>query len=107
MRAEELQKSKLLKIDRGKFSLTATGRSIADDLMRKSDQREIQKIEEFKVFINDLSKEELLAFIYFSYPLVEIERESFEYKDLIPKRKKLAISLYQKDKVSAQRELLK
>jgi uncharacterized protein YwgA len=103
--AQELQRSKLVKLDGQKISLTGEGKLISEAIMRKSDKKEIQKIEEFKELINDLSKEELLAFIYFSYPLPqEIAQESIEYKDLLPKRKKLAISLYQKDKVSAQKD---
>jgi uncharacterized protein YwgA len=100
---QELHASKLIRIDGEKFSLTEIGKAIADDLIQKSDRREIQKIEEFKEFINDLSKDELLAFIYFSYPLDRIEKESFEYKGIVSRRKKLAISLFEKGKISAQR----
>jgi uncharacterized protein YwgA len=102
--AEELQKSKLVQVDGRKIILTPEGKTIAEVLARKSNNKEIQKIEEFKEFINDLSKDELLAFIYFSDPLPEeIAKESVEYKDLLPKRKMLASSLYRKDKISAQR----
>lgn len=102
--AEELGRSKLLKTEGGKFSLTPQGKNIADILAKKSEQKEINKIEEFKEFLNDLSKDELLAFVYFSYPLPkEIAKESVEYKGLLPKRKKLALALCAKGKISAQK----
>ena len=73
-------------------------------LKKNSEEKVIQKIKEFKGFLNDLTKDELLAFTYFSYPSQnELEKESIEYKDLIPKRKRLAISMYQKGKISAQK----
>lgn len=101
---EELAKSKLIDIRGGVIRLTSEGRSVFQELLKKSGKGEIEKIQEFKEFLNDLSKDELLAFVYFSYPSPEeLEKESIEYKELLPKRKKLAISLYRKDKISAQK----
>jgi uncharacterized protein YwgA len=100
---EELQTSNLLRITGGKFCLTEEGKFVANDLMKNTRKREIQKIEEFKELLNDLSKDEILAFIYFSYPLIEIEKESIEYKDILPKRIRIALSLYKKGKISAQK----
>lgn len=102
--AEELERSKLVKTEGGKIVLTTEGKEIADILAKKTKEKESQKIEEFKEFLNDLSKEELLAFVYFSHPFPkELAKESVEYKDLLPKRKKLALALYTKGKLSAQR----
>lgn len=102
--AEELERSKLVKTESGKIVLTTEGEEIADILAKKTKEKESQKIEEFKEFLNDLSKEELLAFVYFSHPFPkELAKESVEYKDLLPKRKKLALALYTKGKLSAQR----
>ena len=51
-----------------------------------------------------MSKDELLAFVYFAYPTQkDLEVESIEYKNLLQKRKRLAISMYKKDKISAQK----
>ena len=106
--AEELRKSSLIKTEGGKTSLTEKGKLLVEDLLRQADKKELEKIEELKDFVNDLPKDELLAFIYFAYPTDEIEtdaikNESFEYQDLLPKRKKLARSLYMKGKISAHR----
>lgn len=100
---EELRASNLLRMTKEKFCLTEEGKFVANDLLKNADKKEIQKIEEFKELLNDLSNEELLAFIYFSYPLKEIEKESVEYRDILPKRIKIAVSLYKKDKISAQK----
>jgi predicted HTH domain antitoxin len=102
--AQELEKSKLVKTDGGRIVLTPQGKEIADTLAKKSNDKEVNKIEEFKEFLNDLSKDELLAFVYFSYPMPEeIAKESVEFRSLLPKRKKLALSLYEKGKISAQK----
>jgi uncharacterized protein YwgA len=102
--AEQLKMSGLVNAEPARISLTKDGKQAYDLLLKASPEGEIKKIEEFKDFLNDLSKDELLAFIYFSYPsLEELEKESAEYKDLLPKRKKLAISLYKKGKISAQK----
>ena len=102
--AEELERSKLVRTEGGRIALTAEGKEIADMLASKTNEKESHKIGEFKEFLNDLSKEELLAFVYFSHPFPkELAKESVEYKDLMPKRKKLALSLYAKGKLSAQK----
>ena len=102
--AEHLNDSDLIRTEPGKFELTSDGKKVFDILKNKSNKEKIQKIEEFKELFNDLTKDELLAFIYFSYPSQnELEKESIEYADLLQKRRKIAISLYQKDKISAQK----
>jgi len=64
----------------------------ADILKKRSSKAEIQKIEEFEEFLNDLTRDELLAFTYFSYPAQEeLEKESVEYRDLLPGRRSLAV----------------
>jgi hypothetical protein len=101
---EELQRSNLIDVRGGQIRLTSDGKSVFQELIKRADKKEFEKIQEFKDFLNDLSKDELLAFIYFSYPSPEeLEKESIEYKELLPKRKRLAISMYKKDKISAQK----
>ena len=102
-KAEQLASSDLIKAELGKLELTLDGKKVFN-ILKKSSKEEIKKIEEIKEFLNDLTNDELLAFIYFSYPSQgELEKESIEYKNLLPKRKKLAISMYQKGKLSAQK----
>ena len=62
---------------------------------------ELKAIDEVKELLNDLPKEELLAFIYFLYP--DMITESEELQDLLPKREELAVRLFQKGKVGLER----
>ena len=88
----------------GKLELTMEGKQIFDVLKTKSSNKVIQKIEEFKELLNDMTHDELLAFTYFSYPSPEdLEKESIEYKHILTKRKQLALTLYQKKKISVQK----
>ena len=58
----------------------------------------VNVIEDFKRFLNDLNFNELLAFIYVSYP--EYISESVKWDELKTRRKDIAISLLRKKKVS-------
>ncbi len=101
---EQLASSGLVRATAGKIKLTPEGSHIVNIIKKTSDKKVIQKIKEFKELLNDLTEDELLAFIYFTYPSPdELEQESVEYKDLLPKRRMLAVSLYRKDKISAQK----
>lgn len=101
---EQLVSSRLIMAGAGKFELTLEGRQIFDVLKMESSNKEIQKIEEFKELLNDMTRDEILAFVYFSHSLTEeLEPEPIEYKNLLSKRKQIALSLYQKNKISAQK----
>ena len=102
--AEQLASSGLIRAESGKLELTSDGKKAFGILKKRSSKGMVEKIEDFKEFLNDLTRDELLAFTYFSYPSQdELERESIEYKDLLPKRRRLAMSMYLKDKISAQK----
>lgn len=101
---EQLASSGLIMAGSGKLELTSEGKQVFNILKTKSNSKEIRKIEEFKELLNNMTHDELLAFTYFSYPSPEeLEKESIEYKNLLPKRKQLALSLCQKNKISAQK----
>ena len=102
--AEELAKSELIQQDGQKIALTSKGKFLADAIAKDMPTTTNEKVEEFKDFLNDLSKDELLAFTYFGAASeVEYAKESIEYKSLLPKRKMLALQLLKKEKVSAQK----
>jgi uncharacterized protein YwgA len=101
---DELRRSGLLRIDKDGIQLSEEGKTIYRELATTASEVELSKIAEFKEFLNDLSKDELLAFVYFSDLTDEnVESESIEYSDLLGKRKRLAMSLFAKGKVSAQK----
>lgn len=100
----ELESSGLIKNTPGSIKLTSDGNVASMRLRKRSSKKEIEKIEEFKELLNDMTKEELLAFVYLSDPAHEVlEEESAEYKDIMRSRKQLAVSMYRKGKISAQK----
>lgn len=85
-------------VDKRKLRLTPFGRKIAKLLELEVGKNLIQLISDVKSFINNLTKDELLGFIYFSYP--KMKTESIEYERIKENRQPIAISLYKKRKVS-------
>lgn len=82
----------------GKIKLTTKGIEVANRLKLKTSQQSSEIISEMKAFLNDLSEDEMLGFIYFSYPKMVIE--SIKFERIKEKRQEVALSLYRKRKVS-------
>jgi predicted HTH domain antitoxin len=78
------------------FRLTSAGLKANSSLTPKPELARV--IDDFKRFLNDLNDEEVLAFIYASYP--KYISESVKWDELKPRRKDFAISLFRKNKVS-------
>lgn len=99
---EELKSSGLIRTS--PLKLTPDGKEVFTMLKKRASKKENEKVEEFKDLLNDMTSDEILAFVYFTYPSQnDLKMESIEYEKLLPKRKRLAISMYQKGKISAQR----
>lgn len=81
-----------------KIKLTNLGKKIALKISEKINDEGNQLVSDLKEFLNDLSEDELLGFIYFSYP--EMRKESLKFQKIKRKRETIAISLYRKGKVS-------
>lgn len=62
---------------------------------------ESEAIDDFKEFLNDLSVDDLLLFVYVTYP--EYTHESARLHDILQKRAPLSASLYRKGKVSLEK----
>lgn len=97
--AEDLQYLGLLERDRKGLRLTEKGEELANLVERGSDEEILDLIEESKSKLNDLSKDELLVYIYYTHP--EMTTESLEKEGLEPKRASVAKTLYQRGKVDA------
>jgi predicted HTH domain antitoxin len=82
----------------GKICLTIEGKNAAQRVKVKASQQTKEILEEMKSFINDLSEDEMLAFVYASYPTMT--EESILWDEIKQKRIQLAISLYAKNKLS-------
>lgn len=81
------------------FRLTSSGLNAYSSLKHKPELAWV--IDDFKLFLNDLSDDEVLAFVYASYP--KYISESVKWDELKPRRKDFAISLFRKNKVSFSR----
>ena len=100
--AEQLELSGLISEERGRFEITRDGRAAFDSISRTMGS-ELEGVEEIKELLNDMTKREVMALVYFSEPIKGLENESVEYEDLARRREDLAMSMYKKDKIGAQK----
>lgn len=87
----------LVKEEKG-LSLTEKGEILFNRLLEYVPEGFPELVKEVKSDINDLSQDELLAYIYFSFP--ETTTESRTLERIQRNRKNLALSLYKKGKIS-------
>ncbi len=101
--AEEryLEQIGVLTSDHGKIALTKTGKEIAQEISKNESKKIMRVLNEYKKFLNDLTSNELLAYIYSAYP--EMIEESVEYENLKPNMENHIFSLIKKQKISSQR----
>lgn len=85
-------------VDKRKLRLTPFGIKLAKLLELKASKNLLQLVSDIKSFLNNLTKDELLGFMYFSYP--EMRTESVEFERIKENRRPIAIRLYEKGKVS-------
>lgn len=86
---------------RAGLQLTERGEQVEETIRKGSSEEILDLVEEIKDLLNDLSKDELLVYIYYSYP--DMTSESLEKDDLEPKRKSVAKKLYQRGKVDQKK----
>ena len=85
----------------GEIALTETGKEIAQELSKHEDEKTLKVLNEYKKFLNDMTGNELLAYIYSAYP--DMTEESVEYENLKPNIENYILSLIRKQKISSQR----
>jgi len=85
-------------VSKERVELTPNGRDVANRLEGQVPPAILRLISEMKRFLNDVTKEELLGFIYYSYPKMRID--SVEFAEIDKNRVQIAISLFRKRKVS-------
>ncbi len=100
---EQLEFAKVVEKEGNKLKLTDLGKDITKILEKNSSEEEKEMIEDFKAELNDLTEDELLGFIYFTFP--EMTKESIKIQKIKPKRKNIALSLYAKSKISLGKAL--
>ena len=92
----DLIKMELVIQDRGQYRLTDLGVELYDRLKPKDELKFV--LEDFKHFLNDLSNDELLTFIYVNYP--KYTSEAVKWEELKERRVYYALRLLKKQKVS-------
>jgi uncharacterized protein YwgA len=90
----------LVKEEGSEYRITPNGVA-ALEMKPAFSPEEIEAIADFKEFLNDLTRDELLLFTYVSYP--KFKEESAVYEQVIRKRIPTAVSLYKKGKVSLEK----
>jgi len=98
---DQLVSVDLLYREGSSYLLTSSGDVCAKVASREVRPGALKAIGEVKQLLNDLTKDELLAFIYFLYP--DMTSESEELRDLLPKREELAVRLFEKGKVGLEK----
>ncbi len=101
---DQLKSIGLLRGRDSQFVLTEPGRECAGLMLREFGEDLWSTISELKGLLNDLPKEELLAFTYFLNP--DITLESKELEPLLPKRQEIAARLFHKGKVGLEKGAL-
>jgi|CXWL01.1.fsa_nt_gi uncharacterized protein YwgA len=96
-----LEKIGAISIDSNKISLTKNGKDVARALEQKESKQIMEYIHDYKKFLNDLSEDELLCFVYSAHP--EMTEESVKYKKLKPKMENILLNLVSKEKISLNR----
>ncbi len=97
---EQLEAIGLLQKTDSSLIPTVLGDECARILREEVERSELERVEEIKDLLNDLSKDELLALVYALYP--EMTAESRELERILLRRKNLAVSLYGKGKVGLE-----
>ena len=98
---EELSRDDLIIKEKNKISLSNSGFQIALKLERKIPKDRLEMISDFKSLLNDMTDDEILTFVYFTFP--DFTDESLVLEKVKKNRKQVALKLYRKEKVSIQR----
>ena len=98
---DELVSLDLVRRTEGGYTLTPDGVSVWERVCSVFPTQESEAVDDFKAFLNDLSVDEVLLFVYITYP--EYTCESARLHDILQKRIPLSASLYRKGKVSLEK----
>ena len=97
----QLENLGIVSIDSNKIALTNRGKEVARELVKKESKTVLEHIQNYKDFLNDMSQDELLCFVYSSRP--EMTEESVKYEKLKPKMENILLNLVAKEKISIGR----
>lgn len=98
---DDLSQSGLVERMGSKLKLTEDGKDIYSVIAKHIDGKDLEVILDIKEFLNDLTEDELLGFIYFSYP--KMRKESIKFETIKNNRENIAIKLFKKGKISTEK----
>lgn len=98
---QQLTMDHLVSRQGNQLCLSDDGAEAAEELANMAQPDILELIEDVKGFLNDLSEEELLGFVYFSFP--DMTKESIKLRDLEPRRQQIALRLYRRSKISLEK----
>lgn len=96
---ESLNQENFLKEDKKGFKLNKLGKEYLNS--RNFDNIDYELIEDMKELFDGLTSDEVCALTYFTFP--ETTSESVILDKIIKNRKKLALNLYKKNKISVEK----
>lgn len=74
---------------------------MAEAVAGQAGSRTLEVLREYKETFNDMTTDELLAYVYLAHP--ETASQSAKYAGLKPRMERLMLSLVRKEKISGQR----
>jgi len=89
------------KLGKNNYKITDAGSGVLEKMQDHFSKEELESITDFKRFLGKLTVNEILLFVYASYPKYTIE--STEYKRIMKKRVNGAISIYKKGLISLEK----
>ena len=96
-----LAKAGLVCIDGAGISVTPLGREVAGMIAREEDHSTLAMIDRYKEMFNDLTTDELLAYVYSAYP--DTAPGSPEYGKVAPNMERHVMSMLEKEKITSER----
>jgi len=91
----------LVKEEGHEYQITSNGIVALSKAKPAFNEDQVEAIQDYKEFLNDLSRDEILLFVYVSYP--DFIEESAVYEQVIRRRIPTALSLYKNGKVSLEK----
>ena len=99
--AGRLEEAGILCADGDTISVTQLGREVAGRIADEEDRRTLARIDEYKDVFNDLTTDELLAYVYSAYP--GMATGSAAYDRIMPDRERHVMSMLKKGKITSGR----
>ena len=101
--ARYLSEVGVLRVDgaAGGISVTLTGRRVAEEIARDADDYVLIAVDSCKDLLNDLPTDEVLAYVYLSYP--RMAERSVARDRIMRDKERHVMSMLKKEKISAER----